>query len=284
MIASKKAEMCRPARKEWNIFKRMAEKEGLDVLKLSGKAIGESNLRYLGDLEKRRKRGFLVVVHGGGVEITDAMERAGVKPRFRDGVRITDGFTMEIVERELEKINVRMTETLRDCGLSVAPFLLGVFRGCTVFPRERNGIVTNVNHGEVACALLERKIAVLSPMGTDYSGTMLNFNADGAAAMAAIALHAGRLIMATDKDGIISEGKVIRKISILELEMLGERGVVDGGMAEKAKACIRAAKAGTRPFIINGNDRRVLAMALAGNPCGTEVLPVAAEKQAKPHV
>lgn len=274
MLASKKDGMGRAARKEWNRFKRIAEKEGLDVLKLSGKAIGESNLRYLGDLEKRRKTGFLVVVHGGGVEITDAMERAGVKPRFRDGERITDGFTMDIVERELEKINVRITETLRDCGLRVAPFLFGVFRGCTVFPKERNGTVTGAYPEEVACALLERKIAVLSPMGTDYSGTMLNFNADSASAMAAIMLHARRLIMATDKDGIMSNGRIIRKISIQELEMLKEKRVVDGGMAEKAKACIRAAKAGIRPLIINGNDRRMLAMALAGNPCGTEVLLV----------
>jgi len=278
MLASKKAEMGRAARRQWDRFKRMAEKEGLDVLKLSGKAISHDNVCYLGDLEKRRKMGFLVIVHGGGVEITDAMEKAGITPRFRDGVRITDGPTMEIVERELEKINVRITETLRDCGLSVAPFLLSVFRGCTIFPKERNGIVTSANPEEIACALLERKIAVLSPMGTDYSGTMLNFNADSAAAMAAIALHASRLVMATDKDGIISNGKIIRKISAQGLEELREKRVVDGGMAEKVKACIKAAKAGIGSIIINGNDRRMLAMALAGSPCGTEVLPAAEAK------
>jgi acetylglutamate kinase len=248
----------------------MVKAEGLLVLKCSGKTLGDEVLGCVAQLEPAK---HLAIVHGGGVQITDAMKALGMEVRFHDGYRVTDDMAMEVVEQELVKINRGLVGRLHAFGYDAAPFLYGVFFGDTIEDTGRYGRITRTECPEVMHALLKSRIAVLSPMGTDSCGGKLNLNADDAAVSAAIALGASEVILATDVDGIFADGELITEIKVSRLEGLMEARIISGGMIAKARACIQAAEAGVLVRIVNGNCSEAVQLALDGKDCGTTVLP-----------
>jgi acetylglutamate kinase len=255
-------------------FRQMVKAEGLLVLKCSGKTLGDEALERMAGLKGRKKAKNLAIVHGGGIQITNAMKSLGMEVRFHNGYRVTDAATMEVVEQELVKINRGIVERLRRHRLETAPFLYGVFHGNTMEEATgRYGYITRMECLEVAYALLDGKTAVLAPIGTDAHGGKLNLNADDAAVAAAMALGASDVILTTDVDGIFAEGRLIPEIQVSQLEELMEARVVNGGMIAKARACIQAANAGVSVRIVNGNSSEAVGLALEGNACGTVVLP-----------
>ena len=201
----------------------------------------------------------VVLVHGGGPEINDMMDKLGKKPVFVDGLRVTDQETMDIVQMVLAgKVNKTLVNLLemkggRAVGLSGMD---GRLLECTVRD-ERLGYVGEIQqvHIQPVTDLLDRGyIPVVSTVGCDKSGNAYNINGDTAAAYIAGALGAERMILMTDIAGVLRDkddpSTLIPQITLSELPELYEKGIVSGGMIPKIKCCEEALSHGVRNVII----------------------------------
>ena len=204
----------------------------------------------------------VVLVHGGGPEISYIMSRLGKEPRFVDGLRVTDKETVDIVQMVLAgKINKTLVNLLemkggRAMGLSGIDGRLIEAR----FKDQRLGFVgtiTNINIQPVLDLLEKGYIPVVSTIGTDATGHVYNINADTAASAIAGALKAEALISMTDTVGLLMDPKdpstLIRRIDLKGCEELKAQGIISGGMIPKVECCTNAIKDGVRKvFIIDG--------------------------------
>ena len=201
----------------------------------------------------------VVLVHGGGPEITDMLKRIGKQSQFLDGLRVTDKETAEVVQMVLAgKINKSLVN------------LLGHFGGRAVgisgmdarmieaeIKDERLGYVgriTNVDVSPIKDLFEKGYIPVVSTVGCDKDGNVYNINADTAAAYIAGKLKAERLITMTDIEGILRDKNdptsLIPCIDIKEAEELFASGIISGGMIPKVECCIDAIRFGTKKVTI----------------------------------
>ncbi len=201
----------------------------------------------------------VVLVHGGGPEISDLMNRLGKKPEFVDGLRVTDQETMDIVQMVLAgKVNKTLVNLLemkggRAIGLSGMD---GRLLQCTVRD-ERLGFVGEIQkvHISPITDLLEKGyIPVVSTVGCDKQGNAYNINGDTAAAFIAGALGAERMILMTDIAGILRDkndpSTLIPEITLGDLPALREDGIISGGMLPKVACCEEALNRGVKNVII----------------------------------
>ena len=200
-----------------------------------------------------------VLVHGGGPEISETMQRLGKKAEFVDGLRVTDQETVDIVQMVLAgKINKTLVNLLQMNG-GKAMGISGM-DGRLIEARikdERLGYVGDVVHVNIepVTDLLEKGyIPVISTIGCDRDGNTYNINGDTAAAHIAGALGAERLIMLTDIAGILRDrndpASLIPAITIDEARQLRADGVISGGMIPKVECCIDAIHRGVKNAII----------------------------------
>ena len=201
----------------------------------------------------------VVLVHGGGPEITDMMNRLGKKPKFIDGLRVTDQETVDIAQMVLAgKVNKTLVKLLEVKG-GKAMGISGMDGGL-IEARMRNpdlgfvGSITGVNIEPVMDLLEKGYIPVISTLGCDSEGNTYNINGDTAAACIAGALHAERLIMMTDIAGVLKDRNdpttLIREMTISEAVKLFEENVIAGGMIPKVECCIDAIHWGVERVII----------------------------------
>ncbi len=201
----------------------------------------------------------VVLVHGGGPEITETMKKVGKESVFLDGLRVTDKETADIVQMVLAgKINKSLVNLLgvkggRAMGLSGMDDRMIL---CEM-KDERLGFVgkiTKVNVTPVMDLLEKGYIPVISTVGVDGEGNVYNINADTAAAYIAGALQAERLITLTDISGILRDqndpSTLISELDIEEAHQLFETGVISGGMIPKVECCIEAIQHGVKKVII----------------------------------
>ncbi len=201
----------------------------------------------------------VVLVHGGGPEISELMDRLGKKPEFVGGLRVTDKETMDIVQMVLAgKINKTLVNLLemkggKAIGLSGMD---GRLLQCTVRD-ERLGFVGDIQkvHINPVTDLLDNGyIPVVSTVGCDKSGNAYNINGDTAAAFIAGALGAKTLIMMTDIAGVLRDkndpSTLIPEISLDELVSLRENGTISGGMIPKVECCATAIARGVKNVVI----------------------------------
>jgi len=201
----------------------------------------------------------VVLVHGGGPEINDLMNRLGKKAEFVNGLRVTDKETVDIVQMVLAgKVNKTLVNLLemkggKAIGLSGMD---GRLIQATV-KDERLGYVGEVTHihAKPVLDLLEKGyIPVISTIGCDREGNAYNINGDTAAAHIAGALQAQRLIMMTDIAGILRDkddpSTLIPEMTLTEAQELVSSGVVSGGMIPKLDCCITAIHAGVKNAVI----------------------------------
>ena len=201
----------------------------------------------------------IVLVHGGGPEISEIMQKLGKKPEFVDGLRVTDKETVDIVQMVLAgKVNKTLVNLLESKG-GKAMGISGM-DGCLIEAKMKNeklgyvGEITKINISPV-CDLLEKGyIPVISTVGCDKDGNTYNINGDTAAAHIAGALNAERLIMMTDIVGLLRDkddsSTLIPAITIAEAEALERTGVISGGMIPKIDCCIEAIHEGVKNVII----------------------------------
>ena len=204
----------------------------------------------------------VVLVHGGGPEITEMLEKIGKESRFVGGLRVTDAETAQVVQMVLSgKINKGLVNLLGSIG-GRAIGLCGMDGGMIQARplREDLGFVGEIVHTDVRPILdvLERGyIPVVSTVGCDMDGNIYNINADTAAARIAGELGAACMVSMTDVSGILrdreDETTLIKRVSLGEVPRLIESGVIAGGMIPKAQCCMEAIRRGVKKvFIIDG--------------------------------
>ncbi|MBQ2855368.1 MAG: acetylglutamate kinase [Oscillospiraceae bacterium] len=206
----------------------------------------------------------VVLIHGGGPEISQTMKRLGKEAVFLDGLRVTDKETVDIVQMVLAgKVNKTLVNLLQIKG-GHAVGLSGIDGGIIEarMKDERLGFVgeiTKIRTQPITDLLEKNYIPVISTVASDRQGNTYNINGDTAAAYIAGALHASRLIMMTDIDGILRDkddpSTLIRQLTVSEAKGLYEEGIISGGMIPKVDCCIEAIEKGVKTVVIN--DGRV---------------------------
>ena len=201
----------------------------------------------------------VVLVHGGGPEISDLMTKLGKKPEFVDGLRVTDRETVDIAQMVLAgKVNKSLVNFLGMIG-GKAMGISGI-DGHLIEAKMKDvrlgyvGEITNINIQPVKDILEKGYIPVISTIGCDRDGNIYNINGDTAAAYIAGALQAKRLVMLTDVEGILKEkddpSTLISELSISEAKDLFADGTISGGMVPKVECCIEAISRGVRKVVI----------------------------------
>ncbi len=201
----------------------------------------------------------VVLIHGGGPEISETMARLGKQARFVDGLRVTDKETVDIVQMVLAgKVNKTLVNLLQIKG-GHAVGLSGIDGGIIEadMKDERLGYVgriTKIRTQPILDLLEKNYIPVISTVASDRQGNTYNINGDTAAAYIAGALGAERLIMMTDIAGILRDkddpATLIPDITIRQAKALFDEGVISGGMIPKVDCCIEALEHGVKNVII----------------------------------
>ena len=232
------------------------------VIKYGGNAMSSEALKeqVMEDIVLLQLLGIKVVlVHGGGPEISDLMSKLGKKAEFVDGLRVTDKETVDIAQMVLAgKVNKSLVNYLGKIG-GKAMGISGM-DGHLIEAKVKNeklgyvGEIVNVNIDAVLDLLEKGYIPVVSTLGCDKDGNTYNINGDTAAARIAGALGAKRLIMMTDIAGILKDKDdpttLIPHVTIKQAKELFNEGVISGGMIPKVECCIDAISHGVKKVII----------------------------------
>lgn len=233
-----------------------------------------------------------VVVHGGGKAITRAMEAAGLKATFLHGQRVTDAAAVEVVERVLSReINPDLVRTVGELGGKSRGFSgTEIFKCAKLWLDDKEkpgakldigfvGEVTSVNTDPLRECIRRSITPVVSPTALADDGHVYNCNADVAAAQAAIALKARRLVFMSDVPGLMRDPKnpdsVISNLRIAEVDELKKAGVIDKGMIPKVDSAVAAVKAGVEKVsFVDGRVPHALLLEIFTDAgVGTEVVP-----------
>ena len=201
----------------------------------------------------------VVLIHGGGPEISAMMEKIGKVPQFIDGLRVTDKETIDIVQMVLAgKVNKDLVNLLQTKGghaIGVSGIDGGILE-CQMKDEKLGyvGKITKVRAKPIEDILEKNYIPVVSTVASDRHGNSYNINGDTAAAHIAGALGAERLIMMTDIAGVLKDkddpSTLIPEITVSEAKGLYDSGVISGGMIPKVDCCIDAIEHGVENVVI----------------------------------
>ena len=265
------------------------------VIKYGGHAMVDEQLRedFAQDVTLLKFIGLNpVVVHGGGPQINQVLDRMGIRPKFVRGMRMTDAATMDVVEMVLGgKVNKSIVALInrsggqavglsgKDGGLIQAEKLRIVQQTDADTPPEiidpgLVGRVTAVKPAILHTLAREGFIPVVAPVGYGPGGETFNINADLVASQVAMSLSAGRLVYLTDVDGVLdAAGTLISSIAAGHIQRLVEDGTISGGMIPKIEYALDALQNGVGKVpIINGTRRHALLLELfTDSGIGTEV-------------
>jgi len=239
------------------------------VIKVGGNAIEQRRDETLLDLVLMRYVGMLpVLVHGGGPEITALSRRLGLKAEFRDGLRVTDADTMDVVKMVLTgKVSPDIVATINRLG-GQAVGLSGE-DGPSIIAERLDaelgfvGRVVQVNAEPITALLARSYIPVIASIGLGYDGNAYNINADTVAAEVAVALRAAKLILLTDVPGVLdARQQVVSEIGRDAALRMIETGEVTGGMIPKLQACLRALDGVPQTHIVDGRTPHSLLLEL----------------------
>ncbi len=232
------------------------------VIKYGGNAMINEDLKQqvMQDIALLSLIGIRVVlVHGGGPEISDLMKRLGKEAVFIDGLRVTDRETVDIAQMVLAgKVNKSLVNLLEKYG-GDAIGLSGIDGHMILaeFKDERLGYVGNVtcvNAQPILDILDNGYIPVIATLGCDEAGNTYNINGDTAAAYIAGALQAERLLMMTDVPGVLRNkddlSTLISEMTVEEAKKLREDGIIAGGMIPKVECCVEAIRSGVKKVVI----------------------------------
>ena len=235
------------------------------VIKYGGNAMTNDDLKQavMRDIVMLTTVGIKVVlVHGGGPEINDMLNKVGKKSQFINGLRYTDDETIDIVQMVLAgKVNKNLVSMLESHGGN-AIGLCGI-DGSLIEAEQLNpdmgyvGEITAIHPEIIQNALDCAYIPVISTVGRGKDGTVYNINADTAAARIAAEMKAPSLILLTDIKGLLEdkddESTLIREVGVSEVPYLKKQGIISGGMIPKIDCCVEAVRRGVNQAnIIDG--------------------------------
>ena len=234
------------------------------VVKYGGNAMINPRLKQavMNDIVLLTQVGIRVVlVHGGGPEISATLKRLGIASQFLNGLRVTDMETMQVVQMVLAgKTNKDLVALIGVCG-GRALGLCGIDGGM-IKARQMSGMpelgyvgeVVGVDTRPILNALADGYIPVVATVGVDEGGAAYNINADTAAAEIAAALGAENLIALTDIRGLMrdvnNEFSLIPQVPLSQVEQLINQGVITGGMIPKVRSCESAVRAGVKKAVM----------------------------------
>ncbi len=236
-------------------------REKITVVKISGHCLDDEALlrkfaRIVAESEER-----LVIVHGGGKEITRLQEKLGIESRYVDGLRMTDADSLALVEMALcGLVNKRLVRHLLNAGVDAAG-LSGVDRGLVRARQMRHdtldmgytGEVESVR-GEVICDLLSLGATpVIAPVGGGASSNF-NLNADPVTGALAAAISADKVIFISNVAGVLVAGERVAEMTRSEAENLIAAGVISGGMIPKVRTALDVLSAGAKQVVISDLD------------------------------
>ncbi len=264
------------------------------VVKLGGSVMDdpEAECQLLRDIAFMNYVGMQpIIVHGGGKEISAAMDEAGLEPRWVQGLRYTDERTLTIAENVLcGRINRRLVDTLESLG--VAAIGLNSLSSCVLFAERMYipegdrridigfvGRITGVNAKILQLLCEADTIPVIAPIAIDPAGGSLNCNADTAAGEVAAAVRAEKLVMVSDTNGVRTDpdnpDSFVSTLNRGEIRDLIARRIIDKGMIPKVEACLHALEEGVnKAHIVDGRLAHSLLLEIFTDVgIGTQIVP-----------
>lgn len=249
------------------------------VIKCSGKVLEEESMKksLVRDISLLNHVGIKpVVVHGGGKMLDEAMEKKSIPIRKIGGLRVTDKRTISLVEKVFGQIARGLVAHLRKAGDKAECVGSDVI---SVIQKDKKlGFVGEVKHiaGKKIVNLLSKGcIPVISSIGVDAQGQPYNINADTAATAVAIALHAEKLTILTDVDGVFEHEALLPTLKTSQVRKKITSGIISHGMIPKVEACVAAVKGSVhKAHLINGTVPHALLLEIfTDTGIGTEIVP-----------
>ncbi|WP_028577546.1 acetylglutamate kinase [Desulfomicrobium escambiense] len=250
------------------------------VIKYGGHAMKDEALRrsFALNIQLLRYIGVNpVIVHGGGPQIGNMLKQLGIQSEFRQGLRVTDDATMDVVEMVLvgkvnkEIVNLINTQGGRAVGLSgkdgrliwAQKLEMAVERSDAppeIIDLGKVGEVVAVDTSVITSLQNANFVPVIAPVGVDEEGNTYNINADSVASAVAVAVGAKKLILLTDVAGVLDkQGELISSMTLHQAAHALEQGVVTGGMIPKIKCCLEAVDGGvSKAHILDGRIENVI--------------------------
>ena len=258
------------------------------VVKYGGSAMVDEELkaRVIQDVTLLKLVGFKpIIVHGGGKEISRWVGKVGMKPEFKNVVRVTEEASMELAEMVLGKVNKSLVQLVESLGVRAIGISGKDGRLLSVKKKYANGEdigfvgdVTNVN-ADILYDLLEKDfLPIICPVGLDDDNNTYNINADDAACAIAKAMKAEKLAFLTDIEGVYKDPQdsstLISELTVSEAHKLVGDGYIGGGMLPKINNCIEAIESGvSRVHILDGRIPHCLLLEIFTNKgIGTAIL------------
>lgn len=242
------------------------------VVKYGGHAMGDETLsrQFASDMVQLKLSGINpIVVHGGGPQIGAMLDRLNIQSTFEDGLRVTCGETIDVVEMVLSgSINKSVVSNIqkaggRGIGISGKDGQLCIARKLTRTRRDADsniekavdlgfvGEPAKINPDILKTILASDAIPVVAPVAMSLEGDTYNINADTFAGAIAEAVKAKRLMLLTDVAGVLDkQGELISELSVDDIDDLIDDGTISGGMIPKIESCVRVVKGGVEGVII----------------------------------
>ncbi len=231
------------------------------VIKYGGSALVNEDIKntLVKDIALMKYVGFKpVLVHGGGKDINQMLEKLDIKSEFKNGLRVTDEKTMEVVQMVLAgKLNKNLTTELCAQGIKAVGICGKDAETLKVKKMTSNGEdiglvgeVTEVDTSLIKTLIDNDFVPVISPIGIGKDGKSYNINADYAAVAVAGALNAEKLVFVTDVPGVLADvndpSSVISVMNVKEVRRMIKSGIISGGMIPKVDCCIAGVEAGVQ--------------------------------------
>ena len=246
---------------------------GVTVVKVGGN--GVEDVAWVRDLAQRLTASRpLVLVHGGGREVSALQTTFGVEPEWRDGLRVSSADTVRIASMVLSGVvNKRLVGALISAGadavgLSGEDGALITARAAQGGALGRTGVVAGVRGDLLRSLLALGLVPVISPISRGIDAAPFNVNADDAAAAVAAAVGAERLLFVSNVAGVVANGGIVPLLAAEEMEEAIRIGAIGGGMTPKVRAALRASLGGVR-------DVRIGDLDLLAGAAGTRVVAAA---------
>lgn len=256
------------------------------VIKYGGSILGEERVRksVLEDIAFLRYTGiYPVLVHGGGPRITERLREQKINSQFIEGMRVTDEFTLRIVDEELHSLNDLIVQEINSHGALARGFkekdkLLYVKKKELDVDLGYVGEVVGFNQ-DILVETIKQFIPVITPMGFSQEGVLYNINADEVACFIACQLKAEKLVLLTNVLGVMrnprDEESLISSITTQEVEELIKEKIIDEGMIPKVRSAVKAVESGVKKaHIVDAKIPHALLLEIFTNEgISTEIIP-----------
>lgn len=225
----------------------------------------------------------IILVHGGGPNISNRLKEIGIEPQFYNGIRVTDEKTLEVVIKELDEINDQIVAELKALkgdvtGLKGHENIVYVEKKKSDMDLGFVGTITNIELKVLARHLKQGRITVIAPLGISGEHQPHNVNADEVASAIAASVRAEKFMLLTNVPGVLRDPKDVSTLystlTVSEVKKLKIEGVISGGMIPKVDSCIEAIAAGIpKAHIIDARqDRALLLEIFTDKGVGTQII------------